>query len=110
MEFYLLYRNNGFLVFNDGSELGKYWLSFQGQYHGGPEIFKEITKVEFDELIAGVLDIGTLTLRYPECYGDAERGKRIDEMYNLTAIQNLHELSQYPAESQNFISRIVMHI
>lgn len=106
MKTYLLYRNKGFLVFNDRNNPEKYWLSFQGQYHGGLEILKEIGKHEFEESISGELDIDVLTSRYPECRGDGDMGYKINRMNNLEEVLNLHELSKFPIGSQNFVSRV----
>lgn len=106
MKCYLLYRNNGFLVFNDCKEPERYWLAYQGQYHGGPEIIKEITSIEFQQLVSGELEIGELSSRYPECSGDAETSKKTDIKHNLSEIKGLHKLSLYSWDSQNFISRI----
>lgn len=106
MKEYLLYRNKGFLVFNDGNIPESYWLTFQGQYHGGPSIVKEINKVEFEELISGELDIDVLISRYPERSGDGDMGYRIIRMYNLDKVLQLHELAKLPIGSQNFVSRV----
>lgn len=107
---YLLYRNSGFLVFNDCNEPEKYWLAFQGQYHGSPEIIKEITSIEFRQLVSGGLEISELSSRYPECSGDAEASKKADFKHNLSEIMGLHKLHLYSWASQNFISRITKFV